>query len=50
MDLDFFILFSSVGGAFGNPGQADYATANAFMDQFAFFRNELVHSNQRREY
>lgn len=35
LKLDFIILCSSVSGAFGNPGQADYATANAFMDAFA---------------
>jgi polyketide synthase PksN len=45
--LDFFIIFSSLAGALGNPGQADYATANAFMDDYAAYRNRLVNSNQR---
>lgn len=48
LPLDFLILFSSVTGMVGNPGQADYATANAFMDAYAKYRNALVASQQRQ--
>ncbi|THA24095.1 SDR family NAD(P)-dependent oxidoreductase [Streptomyces sp. RKND-216] len=40
--LDFFVLFSSMSGEAGNPGQADYAYANAFQDEFAARRVRQV--------
>ena len=47
-DIDFMVLFSSVASAMGNAGQADYAAANGFMDQFAAYRNGLVGTDRRR--
>ncbi|MBL8994447.1 MAG: SDR family NAD(P)-dependent oxidoreductase, partial [Spirochaetia bacterium] len=37
--LDFFSVFSSIVSVIGNVGQADYAAANSFLDQFAHWRN-----------
>ncbi|MET1257393.1 SDR family NAD(P)-dependent oxidoreductase, partial [Aliikangiella maris] len=48
LSLDFFILFSSVAAIKGNLGQADYATANAFMDRFALYREKLVQQGLRQ--
>ncbi len=45
--VDFFIVFSSVAGSFGNYGQVDYSTANAFMDAYVEYRQGLVEAKQR---
>lgn len=47
LKLDLFVVFSSIYGVLGNPGQADYCSANAFMDAYASYRNELVRANER---
>lgn len=39
--LDFFVLFSSISGMFGYPGQANYASACSFLDAFAEYRHSL---------
>ncbi|GFG19087.1 hypothetical protein IFM5058_09690 [Aspergillus udagawae] len=38
IDLDFFILFSSLSGILGQIGQANYASANTFLDAFMQYR------------
>jgi aryl carrier-like protein len=39
-NLDFFVMFASLSGALGSPGQANYAAANTFLDAFVQYRHQ----------
>ncbi|MFJ1958216.1 SDR family NAD(P)-dependent oxidoreductase [Streptomyces microflavus] len=47
LPLESFLLFSSGAAVTGNPGQSDYATANAHLGAFASRRNARVAAGER---
>lgn len=40
-DLSYFVLYSSATTLFGNPGQANYVAANAYLEGLAIRRHQL---------
>ena len=48
IDLDFTIYCSSIASVLGNVGQSDYASANAWLDNYANYRNILREEGKRK--
>ncbi len=48
LELDFFILYSSLVSITGNIGQSDYAYANGFLDSFIQAREALCAEGRRK--
>jgi acyl transferase domain-containing protein/acyl carrier protein/SAM-dependent methyltransferase len=46
--LDFMVLFSSITAVVGSSGQACYSAANAYLNSFARYRNELIAKGKRK--
>ncbi|KAJ7385705.1 hypothetical protein OS493_013734 [Desmophyllum pertusum] len=42
MDLDFFVMFSSMASIVGNMGQSAYSACNAFQDSLAQYRRHVL--------
>ena len=42
MDLDFFVMFSSMASIVGNMGQSSYSACNAFQDSLAQYRSHVL--------
>ncbi len=40
MDLEFFVMTSSISAVLGNPGQTNYSAGNSFLDALAWHRNQ----------
>lgn len=47
LPLDFIMYVSSISAIMGDIGLADYASANAYMDAYALYRNQLVKEGKR---